>query len=167
MLKPAFKLLSGLCLTLYLATGNVYAKPVMDFNDKPSSIEQFTGKGKWTVVMFWASDCLICNKEARHYDAFHLKHKDKDATVLGVSLDGKANKKAAAGFIKEHDLHFPNVIGEAEDIAVFFYDATGEHWAGTPTFLIYSPEGKLIVQQVGAVPVPLIEEFMKQQAAKK
>ncbi len=167
MLKPAlksgFSLLLGLCLPLVA----VNAKPMQDFNGKPVSIEQFTGQGKWTVVMIWASDCLICNKEARHYDAFHLKHKDKDATVLGVSMDGQANKKAAMGFIKEHNLRFPNIIGEPEDVAVFFYDSTGENWAGTPTFLIYSPEGKLTVQQIGAVPVPILEEFLQQQAAKK
>ena len=166
MLKAALQLLLGICLTYSISVANVFAKPMTDFNGKPSGIEQFTGKGKWTVVMFWASDCLICNKEAKHYDAFHERHKDKDAMVLGVSLDGQANKKAAIGFIKDHDLHFPNIIGEAEDIAVFFYDATGEQWAGTPTFLIYSPAGKLTVQQIGAVPVPMLEEFLKQQAAK-
>jgi peroxiredoxin len=157
----------GICLAYYLSLGSAYAKPLTDFDGKPSSIEQYTGQGKWTIVMFWASDCLICNKEARHYDAFHLRHKDRDAFVLGVSLDGQANKKAAVKFIKEHDLHFQNIIGEAEDIAVFFYDSTGEQWAGTPTFLIYSPQGKLTVQQIGAVPVPLLEDFLKQQAVKK
>ncbi|MDH5444051.1 MAG: TlpA family protein disulfide reductase [Gammaproteobacteria bacterium] len=150
---------------LVISIGSVSAKTMTDFSGKPATIEQYTGKGKWTIVMFWASDCLICNKEARHYDEFHLKHKNKDAIVLGVSMDGQANKKAAEGFIKEHKLNFPNILGEPEDVAVFFYDSTGEHWAGTPTFLIYSPKGELKVQQIGAVPVPLIEEFIQQQTA--
>lgn len=167
MSKGLLKIILAVFLAMSWPFSHVFAKPLQDFNGKSASIEQYTGKGKWTVVMFWASDCLICNKEARHYDAFHKKHKDSDATVLGVSLDGQANKKAALGFIKEHELHFPNLIGEAEDIAVFFYDSTGEHWTGTPTFLIYSPTGKLTVQQVGAVPVPILEEFLKQQAAAK
>lgn len=168
MLKALFKTIPvTVLLVTSLPWANVVAAPLADFNGKPAKIEQYTGKGKWTIVMFWASDCLICNKEARDYDAFHMKHKDRDAVMLGVSLDGKANKKAAQGFIKEHDLHFPNLIGEAEDIAVFYHDSTGEHWAGTPTLLFYSPEGKLTVYQAGAVPVPLLEEFLKQQAAKK
>ncbi len=161
------KMISVVILLAGLVVTSVVAKPLTDFDGKPASIAQYTGKGKWTVVMFWASDCLVCNKEARHYDEFHIKHRDKDAVVLGVSLDGKANIKDALGFVREHELRFPNLIGEAEDIAVFFYDSTGEHWVGTPTFLIYSPEGKLTVQQAGAVPVSLIEEFLKQQATKK
>ena len=47
--------------------------------------------------------------------------------------------------------------------AAGFYDLTGEHWAGTPSFLIYSPAGRLMVQQIGAVPVSLIEKFIQQQ----
>lgn len=161
--RALFSLLLIFCFSV---TGAI-AKPMLTMDGKETSIESYTGKGKWTIVMFWASDCLICNKEAKHYDEFHAIHKDKDAVVLGVSMDGRANKKAAQGFIKEHGLRFPNIIGEAEDVAVFFYDNTGEQWAGTPTFLIYSPSGKLTVQQVGAVPVPLLEEFLQQQAAKQ
>lgn len=167
MTKLTLSIMVAIWLIISLPVSTVMAKPLAGFDGKPASIEQYTGKGKWTVVMFWASDCLICNKEARHYDAFHAKHKAKDAIVLGVSLDGQVGKKAARAFIKEHDLHFPNLIGEAEDIAVFFYDSTGEHWAGTPTILIYSPAGKLTVQQAGAVPVPMLEEFLRQQAKKK
>ncbi len=156
-----------LLLGVLLPLDALQAKPLVDFSGKPTSIEQFTGKGKWTVVMIWASDCLVCNKEAAHYDQFYLKHKDKDAVMLGISIDGQANKKAAEGFIKEHKLHFPNIIGEGQDVADLFYDATGENWVGTPTFLIYSPTGKLTVQQVGAVPVSVIEDFLQQQAVKK
>ena len=161
--KSKLTIFLGLCL----AVGAAYAKPMQGLDGKPTSIEQYTGKGKWTVVMIWASDCLICNKEARQYEQFHQQHKDKDAVVLGVSIDGQANKKAALGFIKQHDLHFTNIIGEPQDVADFFYDSTGEQWAGTPTFLIYSPTGKLTVQQIGAVPVTLLEEFLQQQAVKK
>ena len=156
-----------LLLGVLLPLSGLQAKPLLDFSGKPSGIERYTGKGKWTVVMIWASDCLVCNKEASHYDQFYLKHKDRDADMLGISLDGQANKKAAEGFIKEHKLHFPNIIGEPQQVADLFYDATGENWVGTPTFLIYSPTGKLTVQQIGAVPVSMIEDFLQQQAATK
>lgn len=156
-----------LLLVLVVSSGMLQAKPLTDFSGKPVTIEQYTGNGRWTIVMIWASDCLVCNKEARHYDRFHLKHRNRDAVVLGISMDGQANKKAAADFIREHELHFTNIIGEAQDVADLFYDATGENWVGTPTFLIYSPAGKLTVQQIGAVPVPLLEEFLSRQAVKK
>ena len=164
--KVLNKILPVLLLTGVL-TAQAAALTLNDFSGNVSGLKQYTGKGKWTIVMLWASDCLICNKEAPHYNDFHNKHKDKDAIVLGISLDGKANIKAARKFIQDHKLDFPNLLGEAEDIAVFFYDSTGEQWAGTPTILIYSPQGKLTVQQIGAVPVPLLEQFLTQQAAGK
>jgi len=166
---PIIKNLCGsvLLLGLLIPFGSLHAKALQEFDGKPVSIEQYTGKGKWTIVMIWASDCLVCNKEASHYEQFHQKHKNNDAMMLGISLDGQANRNDARAFVKEHKLSFPNIIGEPQDVADLFYDATGENWVGTPTFLIYSPTGKLTVQQIGAVPVSVIEEFLQQQAAKK
>lgn len=134
-----------------------------DLKGEPSSIDSFSGEGKWLVVMFWASDCHVCNMEAHQYVDFHFTHSDTDATVLGVSLDGMANKVAAEGFIKKHKINFPNLIGEPEAVANLFFELTGVSWRGTPTFLIYSPKGKLMVQQIGAVPTELIENFMASQ----
>lgn len=156
-----------LLLGLLIPFGSLHAKAMQDFDGKSVSLEDYIGKGKWTIVMIWASDCHVCNKEAKHYELFHQQHKNNDAVMLGISTDGQANKNAAQDFVKEHKLTFPNIIGEPQGVADLFYDATGENWVGTPTFLIYSPTGKLTVQQIGAVPVAIIEEFLQQQASKK
>ena len=37
---------------------------LQDFDGQPKSISDYAGKGKWLVVMIWASDCHICNQEA-------------------------------------------------------------------------------------------------------
>jgi len=158
------------CLRTILLLGlmwpffGIHATPLLEFDAKPEALERYAGKGKWLVVMVWASDCLICNKEVKEYDRLHQQRHNKDITVLGISMDGRSNKAAAEAFIKQHELHFTNLLAEPEDVAVMFYDLTGEQWAGTPSFLIYSPAGKLMVQQIGAVPVPLIEEFIRKQA---
>lgn len=129
---------------------------------KPAKIEDYTGKGKWTVVMFWASDCHVCNAEAHSYVDFHLAHADDDATVLGVSLDGKAKLADAKKFIKRHNVDFPNLIGEPLDVTTKYMELTGRPWIGTPTILLYDPKGILRAQEAGAVPTELIEAFMKQ-----
>lgn len=159
-----YGLFIGVLSLLLVATSSYAATTLYELNGKPSSIEKFTGKGKWLVVMFWASDCFVCNKEAHQYVDFHFAHSDEDATMLGISLDGLKNKVLAEEFIKKHKVNFPNLIGEPEAIADMFTQLTGVLWVGTPTFLIYSPEGKLLVQQVGAVPTELIENFIQQQS---
>lgn len=138
-----------------------------DFKGKSQVLENYTGKGKWTVVMMWASDCHICNKEAHQYVDFHMIHSDKDATVLGVSLDGESRKKAAEQFIKKHSVDFPNLIAEPEHVSKIYQELTGQFFAGTPSFLIFAPDGELKAAQAGAVPTQLIEEFIKKNPIKK
>lgn len=95
-------------LTLLTLLGFLFLSPLVsaemkgfeDFNGNPQVIENYTGKGKWLVVMLWASDCYICNREAHQYVDFHLVHADKDATVLGISLDGQSRKKKQRHLLK-------------------------------------------------------------------
>jgi len=137
-----------------------------DFNGKLATLDDYTGKGKWTIVMIWAHDCRVCNQEVPNYNAFHEKHKNKDAIILGVSADGKKFKKEAEDFIARHKVVFPNLIGESDYIDKLYFSLTGVQWEGTPSFLIYNPQGELLVQQIGAVPTELIEKFMASQTKK-
>jgi len=146
--------------------GNAYAGGLTDFSGHGKEISDFTGNGKWRIVMIWASDCHVCNQEAHSYVKFNEEHKDKDAQMLGISMDGKAKLKDAEAFVKRHQLNFPNLIGEPADVAMDYMQMTGAEWVGTPTFLIYGPKGDLLAKQEGAVPVDLIENFMKTYKSK-
>lgn len=161
-----YRLFVSLFLGLVL-TVPVHAGPFADFSGKEKAIADYTGDGKWRVVMIWASDCHVCNQEAHSYVGFHEKHKDKDARVLGISIDGKEKIKDAQKFIKEHKVSFPNLIGEPEEVVLEYMKLTGAEWIGTPTFMIYTPAGKLVSADAGAIPVELIEKFISSQSAGK
>lgn len=152
------------CSVFWISAMAVESSGILDFSGKPRSLDEYTGKGKWTIVMIWAHDCTVCNQEAHSYVDFHTKHKEKDAWMVGFSADGQANKSKAEDFIKRHNLNFDNLIAEPEMVAEIFYDLTGAIWSGTPTFLVYNPKGELRAQQVGAVPVNLIEAFMEKES---
>ncbi len=148
----------------FLSVSTAEISGLQDFKGQPQKLENFTGKGKWLVVMIWASDCHVCNREVYQYVDFNMVHSDKDASVLGISIDGEAKKKDAERFIQRHSVDFPNLIGEPEYVATIFQDLTGQYFRGTPTFMIFSPKGELKAADAGAVPAELIEKFIEQQS---
>lgn len=150
-----------LCICLGILVASTSWAALKDFNGNPQKLSEYTGNGKWTVVMFWASDCRVCNAEIGQYIAFNQAHKDKDARIVGVSLDGQSGLAAARDFIKRHNVTFPNLVGEPQDVAELYQSLTGSDWVGTPSFLVYNPQGKLMAAQAGAVPTALIEKFIK------
>ncbi|NOR52051.1 MAG: redoxin domain-containing protein [Gammaproteobacteria bacterium] len=152
---------AGLWLASLLLSSSIYAASLSDMAGNSHTLDEYVGNDRWLVVMIWASDCHVCNQEAHGYALFHDKHKEKDASVLGISMDGADGKADAVAFIERHRVTFPNLIGGFEDIAEMFVELTGENWIGTPTFLFYNPAGELVAQQVGAVPVDMIENFIK------
>ena len=131
-----------------------------DFAGKARTIESYAGGGKWLVVMIWAHDCHVCNMEAEGYAHFHETHKDTDARMLGISMDGEAKKAEAEAFIERHDLPFPNLIGDPGATMRHFMQTTGTSFRGTPTILLYDPDGTLTAAQAGAVPPESIEKFI-------
>ena len=160
-LIKTFSILSALLFALNVTA----AEKFDDFQGNQKSITDYTGNGKWLVVMLWASDCHVCNQEAHQYIKFHQDHVGKDAQVLGISLDGVAKKNDAQEFIKRHQINFPSLIGEPEKIAAMYQELTGDNWIGTPSFMVYTPRGELLGAQAGAVPVSVIESFMERESA--
>lgn len=148
-----------LLLSALLVLGSALGDALPGLFPGPGALDQYTGKGQWVIVKIWAADCPVCNQEAQQYVDFHERHRDGDAAMLGISLDGD-DPAAALAFIEMHELPYPNLITDYQSGARWFTDLTGQAWIGTPSFLIYDPSGTLRAKQVGAVPTELIEQFI-------
>ncbi len=151
-----------LALAIMVNAGPVAASPVFKNlqNGVADSIDAHRVEGQWLVVMLWASDCEICEREIESYQAFDDRHRETTARVLGISLDGDSKLEDALQFIAGHEIRFANLIGEPETVVDYYQDLTGSRWIGTPTFLFFGPDGDIKAKQVGAVPPELVEEFI-------
>jgi peroxiredoxin len=155
------KMLARLVVVLMLVPAVLLAAPDMvlkDIDGKSRNVNEFIGKGQWTVVAIWSVDCPICRRELYQMAFLHDANRKKDATVLGISIDGMDDRKRVVEFIDEHALSFPNLIGSAKDAAEL---GTGRLF-GTPTYYIFSPDGRLLGQRVGAQSQEQIEDLIAQ-----
>ena len=129
---------------------------LMDIEGKEHNVNEYIGQGKWTVVAVWSADCPICRRDIYHMTFFYDEHRKTDATVLGLSVDGYANRRKAQAFIEEQSLNFPNLIGESEDASRL----SGAMFIGTPTYYFFSPEGKFMTQRIGPVTQQQAEQII-------
>lgn len=146
---------------LAMAGGSALKLP--DPEGQRHSVGDYLGKGKWTVVVIWSVDCPICKKDIFHMAFFHDEHKGRDATVLGISIDGVGQSKRVQEFIRDQSLGFPNLIGTVETPE----QLTGKSFVGTPTYYLYNPQGVFAAQLIGPVTQSQMEGYIKTLAAGK
>jgi len=122
---------------------------LVDMAGNVTNLESHTGDGKWLVVMLWSVTCGICAREVPVYSDFHEEHKGRDVKILGVALDGSEQKNTIEDTMKRWDMRFTTLIADLSLFATYYEFQTGERLMGTPTYMVYTPEGKLVANNPG------------------
>lgn len=98
-------------------------------------------KGKFVLVDFWASWCGPCRQENPNVVKAYNAYKDKNFTVLGVSLD--KNKAFWEEAIKTDGLAWNHI----SDLKQWDSDAVGKYAIdGIPYNVLVDPQGKIIAE---------------------
>ena len=147
-----------LWLPLAAAAGGVQ---VQSLDGHHAGLGEFLNKDKWTLVMIWTTYCEACRKQYPLISAFHSKHKDRDATVLGISLDGYDQQQKIKTYQAAHAQNFPSVMADADEFINKYQHTTGETFTGTPTYLLFDAKGGLRAYIDGLVSLADIEAYIK------
>lgn len=135
--------------TIEAAKKTAIGVTAMDFtqNDpdgKPVKLSDF--KGKYVLIDFWASWCGPCRSENPNVVEAFQKFKDKNFTILGVSLDGgntKTTKEAWLKAIEDDKLtwtHVSDMNGWNNEVS----SAWGIR--AIPANFLIDPQGKIVAK---------------------
>ncbi len=114
---------------------------MQDVNGKTVSIADF--KGKYVLVDFWASWCGPCRQENPNVVAAYNQYKNKNFTILGVSLDD--DKQAWMAAIKKDGLAWNHMsdLKQWASPAVETYQ-----FDGIPFNVLIDPQGTIVASSL-------------------
>ncbi|MEE0910542.1 MAG: TlpA disulfide reductase family protein [Bacteroidales bacterium] len=128
---------------LFVALDNTSeGKMFVDFTINKGSLDgkdvkfsDYVGKGKYTLVDFWATWCGPCKREIPNLREIY-KDFGSDITVLSVAVWDK--KEATEKFIKQNDMPWNHII-DAQKIPTDIYGIQG-----IPQIILFAPDGTVV-----------------------
>lgn len=134
--KRIAKLRTSLVKKQETQPGNMFKDFEVTYDGKTSRLSDYVGKGKYTLVDFWASWCGPCIRETAVIKELYNKYSDKGLEVLGVAVWDQPENTLKA--IEQHQLPW-NQILDAQTIPTDIYGISS-----IPCIILFDPQGKIV-----------------------
>ncbi len=148
---------------LLLMSFNVQAFLVTDFSGNRVNVRDLAGDGRWMVVMLWQLQCVLCEQQKPTLEAFHEKHKQSKAHVVGLATDGHEYMAEIKQFFDKKPTAFPSHVVFGDVFSDQIFKETGKSFATSPGYLIYSPDGELQQAINGRIDINELVDYIENQ----
>lgn len=155
------KLNCGLTERLELAPSSL-----RDLAGRQTTIDAHIGKGRWTLVVIWATDCFVCASEMPRYGAYYASSPEPEFSLLGVALDGYARRRRIVQTMTRWNIGFPSLVTESLALRWTCGEPHEASLYGTPTFMLFDPSATLRKLNLGPVWISELETFIRDHRAK-
>ncbi len=121
----------------------VYAMPFTQYDKEGNTVTLNDYKGRYVLLDFWASWCAPCRKEKPNLIRAYHQFKDRNFTVLGISLDH--NRQSWINAIGADGIEWTNVSdlkAKNNEVAII-YGITN-----IPQNFLVDPEGVIIARNL-------------------
>lgn len=148
-----------LCLGLGQAWGAGVGPVFEGLDGKQHALSDYLEKSKSTAIGVWGPRCRYCHEEMPEREQLH-RARGADINVFGIAVDypgmGYANANEVREFVRKHRLSYPVLLSDGEVVPKL----GGGEFIGTPTTLIFNPQGQLVARQPGRVSNKVIDDYI-------
>jgi len=112
-------------------------------DNQPVKLSSF--RGKYVLIDFWASWCRPCRAENPNLVKAYAQFKDKNFSILGVSVDAEKDREKWLAAIEKDGLIWPQVIAPNAE-----KDNAGKLYSikSIPSNFLIDPQGKIIAKNL-------------------
>ena len=155
-----------LILTSTVVFAEAHALQLNGIDGQKHALNEYIGHGKWVVVNVWATACPYCRHELYDLSNFHNAHKEKEAVVIGLTIDWPSfeypDKGYLADFASGYFIDYPLLIVNGEVAS----QVIGKSVDMVPISFFYNPEGQLVHRINGMVTEQMLKDVIKQKPSK-
>ena len=119
-------------------------------------------QGRWELVMIWATYCHLCKEDFNKLATFIKDNAEVPLTIIGVVADGLEQQEKTSALVENNKLDYVHILTDFENANSLYKNVTDKKLMGTPSYLLYDTQNKLVAFNPNAIDLDALEIMVYQ-----